>query len=245
MRRLMRNTLSVFVLCFAGCGGNGTPISPEPAATVTKTVSGTIGEVDGGSLAGAKVTSAYTSPAFTDATGAFSVAYPAYVRANIIAVSVAGFESRQIAFSSGTADVTLGTIRLQPTILLAEMTSLAGILSPNDLPFYIGNDYTSDDYCSPCKPLRLRVGTTQNILVSLKWSGSTPIQLWAQLTKDGRLLDDLLTATAAPGRSELVLAVPASSGDTRLWVGLAALNGSTKHLDGPIAFQLTTQPASP
>ena len=245
MRRLMRNILAISVLCFAGCDGNGPPISPEPAATLTRTVSGTIGEVDGGPLAGAKVTTAYTSPAFTDATGAFSVAYPASVRANVITAEAAGFESRQFPFSAGAADVRLGTIRLQPTILLAELTSLAGILSPNDLPSYIGGDpYDSGDYCSRCKPLRLRVGMKQNILISLKWSGSTSLQLWAQLPNDGRLSGDVVTATAAPGESDLVLAVPASPGDTRLWVGLPPFSSSS-HLDGPIAFQVTTQPASP
>ena len=242
MRRLMRDILAISVLCLAGCDGNGPPISPEPASTLTRTVSGTIGEVDGGPLAGAKVTTAYTSPAFTDAAGAFSVAFPAYVRANVITADAAGYESRQFPFSAGAADVRLGTIRLQPIILLAELTSLAGILSPNDLFSYVGG-YDGFE-CSPCKPLRLRVGTTQRILVSLRWTGSTPLRLWAQLTKDGRLLDDVLTATAVRGQSDLALVVPASPGDTRLWVGLPALSDS-KGLDGPIAFQVTTQPASP
>ena len=243
MRRLMRNILAMSVLCFAGCDGNGPPISPEPAATLTRTVSGTIGEVDGGPLAGAKITTAYTSPAFTDATGAFSVAYPASVRANVITADAAGYEIRQFPFSSGTADVKLGTIRLQPTILLAESTSVAAVLSPNDLLAYFGGFYDGFE-CSPCKPFWLRVGTTQNILVTLKWSGSTPLRLWAQLTKNGRLLDDVLPAKAVPGQSELVLVAPASPDDTRLWVGLPFLE-SAKHLDGPIAFQVTTQPASP
>lgn len=220
------------------------PVPPAPAPTLTRMVSGTVGEVDRGPIAGAKVTTAYTPSTFTDSTGAFSVAYPAAVLLNVLTVDAPGFDSRQFGWSAGSANVTLGTIRLQRTILLAEMSSLTGILSPNDLPSYVGDAYDSD-YCSPCKPLRLRVGAKLNVRVNLKWSGGTALQLWAWVWINNEGVADAISAVATPGQSELVLTVPVRPGDTRLWVGLPPLNRSIQHLEAPVSFEVTTHPAAP
>ena len=251
MRHSMVKIFAVSV-CLTGCGGNGpvpvvpTAASPAPAPapppTLTRTVSGTVAEVDGGPVAGAAVTTAYSPRAFTDATGAFSLRYPGAVSPNLLTVDATGFEIRQYGWSSGSADVTLGTIRLQRTMLLTEMSSLAGIISPNDLPDYVGEPYESD-YCSPCRPLRLRLSVKQNVRVELKWSGGAALQLWARVKDEGP--GDVVTAAAVPGQSTLVLNVPARQGDTVLRVGLPLLGRSIQHLEAPVSFEVTTQPALP
>lgn len=225
----MRVCLLVLAIAMVGCGAPTSPSAPSSGAVATSspTVAGTVNEVDGGPIAGAKVTVLPAGPVtFTDVSGSFVVPT---ATVGLLRFEQDGYETRDWALPQvmGTAVKAL----LQRSVVVSDRSSLSVVLSPADLPSYVGEVYESD-YCSPCKLIRLRATVPHEIKVVLRWSGEIPLQLWA--------LAGVVKGAAQPSESELTVLVTTGAGDTVLHVGLPLKDRTPQKIQQPVAFELTT-----
>lgn len=139
----------------------------------TRMVSGLVTEINGSPLAGVSVV---PGPAGTGGAATTNVAGAFTVNA------AATLQFRKIFYLGRTipvpADGDVGQVRLQQQITLSTGESFIGLLTPNDVDYRF-ND-TASDPCAPCHFLDIDpIRQTQNIRVTVSWSGDQPLQVWA------------------------------------------------------------------
>ena len=196
-----------------------------------RSATGRVVEVDGGPVPGVTV-STVGSPGtatLSDANGFFTLS--GVVRS--FTIEKTGYVPRDMEVSEGQ-DVSLGTVRIQRTIVVPAGSTFTGRLSSADV--YYGNFYTMWDggeICSPCKWVDLQTGQ-QDLDIRLQWSGEIPLTLWAATVGP---YEEFKSPRTPPGESSLSLQVPAS---TRiLLVGVSSRTQGQQTLGQPISFALS------
>jgi hypothetical protein len=190
---------------------------------VSSALTGIVREIDGGPIAGVKVTGLPAGPlTLSDGTGAFSFSqFPGI----LVRAEKEGYESRDYALSASAMNLTM-----QRMVVVSEGSSLLTQLSPADLSHYVGEPYESD-YCRPCKVIRLRADHAGDVKVRLRWPPQFELRLWAHA--------GAIVGRAEPRTSELTAIVSAEPGDTLLHVGFP-FGGAPQILITPLTFELTT-----
>jgi hypothetical protein len=226
-------TLVLVILAATTAGGCArdvvTPTAvPLPTTSqVERLISGTVSAIDGNPLTGVQVsTVSGETRTITDSNGSFSLAINS--RITLLRFAREGYETRDGGMARGDGPVTLN-VRMQRVLVLSDATPLADVLSPADLPYYVGEVYESD-YCSPCKIIRLRA-QTRAVSIVLRWSGDQSLQLWAL---DSRAVQS--------GPSQQTIVVTPTSAETLLHVGLPWNDGMRQVLERPEAFELLATP---
>jgi hypothetical protein len=191
-----------------------------------RAVSGTLVEVDGGAVAGARVTGEGIETV-TDANGVFRLDRVGYV----LKFAADGFAGIWISVSQ-PEDASVGLVRIQRAIVLPGASSVRSRISADDVRYELGFDEYGA-YCSPCKRIDVAPGH-QVVTAQLRWDGPVPLQLWAGA--DGN--DVFRTAIAAPGESALELRVP--RGTQFLLVGFPSWPAAPV-VTQPVPFELTTR----
>ena len=158
----------------------------------------------------------------TDANDSFSLAINSQV--TLLHFAREGYETRDWGMPAGEGPVTLN-IRMQRVLVLSDAIPIADVLSPADLPYYVGEVYDSD-YCAPCKMIRLPAQTRAMSIV-LRWSGDQSLQLWQSDTR-----------AVQSGSSQQTIDVGPASTETLLHVGLPLNGGIRQVLEHPESFEL-------
>jgi hypothetical protein len=188
---------------------------------------GTVFEVDGGPVAGVKV-SASGAATFTNANGSFSLGEVG----GWLSLSAAGYVSNAVMVPEGQ-DIALETVRIQREILISGETSLAARISSDDVNYDLWDER---NWCT-CKWITLDTGG-RKLNVSLNWSGESPLFLLAAEEGYG----PYTAATGKPGEAAVSILVSAAT--RYLVVGLrnkaSVFQPPLPHTVPPIAFELTT-----
>lgn len=222
----MRLVITVgVILSFACLTGCGSPLQQPtaPSGPVSPALTGIVREIDGGPIAGVKLTVLPAGPVtLSDGTGAFSFSH---FQGSLVRAEKEGYESRDYGLSASTMNLTM-----QRMVVVSEGSSLLTQLSPADLPHYVGEPYESD-YCRPCKVIRLRADHAGDVKVRLRWPPQFELRLWAHA--------GAIVGRAEPRTSELTAIVSAEPGDTLLHVGFP-FGGTPQIVTTPLTFELTT-----
>ena len=188
---------------------------------------GTVFEVDGGPVAGVKV-SASGAATFTNANGSFILDEVG----GWLSLSAAGYVSNAVMVPKGQ-NIALETVRIQREILISGETSFAGRISSDDVSYDLWDE---GNWCT-CKWTTLDTGG-RKLNVSLNWSGESPLFLLAAEEGYG----PYTAATGKPGEAAVSILVSAAT--RYLVVGLrnkaSVFQPPLPHTLPPIAFELTT-----
>jgi len=188
---------------------------------------GTVVEVDGGPVAGARVWAPGTA-ALTDANGRFVLDGVG----EWLSAQAEGYLSNGISVPEGH-DMAVGTVRIQRQILISRGTGFAGRISSNDIDIDLWDE---GNWCT-CKWIDLDTGGLE-LIVRLQWSGENPLLLLAAEGGYGPYKG----ATGKPGESAVSIVVSAAT--RYLVVGVrnqaSVFQPPLPHTQPPVAFELTT-----
>jgi hypothetical protein len=128
-------------------------------------------------------------------------------------------------------------VKMQPWIRLSSGSAVTSVITPDDATFSsdFENSFWDSIYlCSPCKEIGVDSSLERQWLLRLRWSGSTPLSLWA-----GTFYGGVTThVNGRPEQSELTLKFSAGAVDTVL-VGIDP--HTTTAPQDPIRFELTIE----
>jgi hypothetical protein len=195
---------------------------------------GTVMEIDGGPLAGVSVTAGRGATTTTDATGHF-VLREVGTR---LWLSKSGYVSRDVAVQEGQ-DVALGAVNLQRAIGLSNRSRVVSRISSADVQYDFMEMWDRGTFCSPCKWIDVETGH-QTLEIQLRWSGDTPLTLWAA---DGPPYGGLRIATQKPGESAVTMLVPPAV--RVLLVGIRSATFDPQPVPQPVPFELIANVPDP
>lgn len=237
--------LMVTVAVMTGCGqDSGLPPRPSPSVLPpvvapapapvpsdgsTRTIRGTVQDLDGVRLESIRVTSPFGAMTLTDSAGGFALSYPANTTSNFITAAGNDVEERIAGFTRGSVDVQLAPLRLQRRLMLNVGDRMSSMIAPTDLGNWLGEPY-EDDYCQPCKKIRVRLPSQGVVTLNLEWSGEMILHLWLRALEVG------LPRGSGPNRISERISLPA--GEHVFYVGLPEVNPAPL-LHGPISFTLS------
>ncbi len=211
-------------------------MATAPAEAITlnlqrlRKTTGTVVEVDGSPVPGAKVYADGAST-LTDGKGSFSLERVGY----FLSLAADGYVSRQLAVPAGQ-DLALGTLYIQRQIAMSGASRLESQISSADVAYDLSDiwEETYGAWCEPCKWINLDTGQRE-LSIHLQWSGESPLQLWSTAGNPYLMAQ---TATAGPGETALSLRVPATT--RHLLVGIRMQSGQSRVFQQPVPFELTT-----
>ena len=200
-----------------------------------RTISGSVQTRDGQPMRGATITPASGGQYVSDDSGAFRFPFPGSDTYSgtpcSLTATALGFEPRQIGWGLGMSDANLTPFFLTPRLTLLSGGVRDGAVVPDDLGFWIGEDYDSD-YCTPCHRVHIETDVVSKVRITLSWSGPTPLQFWV----GGRLIEP---ATAGAENHATAEFMAAPTGDTLVHIGLTNYP-RTRELTSPVSYRLTT-----
>jgi hypothetical protein len=203
--------------------------------------------LEGLPLDGVEVRTEFGATTTTDGSGSYALPYPIQTALSYSYV-VAGNKNYEIArspFNRNTEQAQLQPVRLQPRLDFSD-GSLSSDVSKVDLTYFTGEPYESD-VCSPCKRIRLHSDKARTLLMTLDWSGATPVHLWVWVgspaepelphMESGTVVTDI----PALGGTQVTVQITAYPGDTVIHVGLP-YNRAAAGPSSPIPFTLSVRP---
>ena len=136
------------------------------------------------------------------------------------------------------------TVKLQPVLRLSWDSTIASVLTPDDLTYSSeggGGDtelwWGGDVLCGPCKLIRVLSAPQGGGTLGLSWSGGAPLTVWAGDWYSG----PVAIAAAEPGESKLTVAIQAARGINTVLVGFDRNRVDARTSAGMVSFQLTLE----
>ena len=219
--------------------------APPPAAvptpvTLKRTIRGSVREVNGGPLAGVRVTSIRNGTrtdreAMSDVNGRFEFADYAD-NTLVFAKSGYGVGAWEMPTNAGPEEVLTIAIKLQKEIRISPGMSIAGTITSDDLTYSseIGNTFWEGQFvCRHCKEVFVSPPTEQGGSIRLSWTGGGPLTLWAGDYYGG----PILRVTGSPGTSALSVVIPTGGQANAIFLGIDP-SKTPGDFVGPIDFEL-------
>jgi hypothetical protein len=253
-------TTFVLTTLFASCHADrgGAPLPPSPVAPVVPVASpsppqpgiarsfaGIVHEVNGGPLGGVRVSALprFGGPnTMTDDHGRFQLETVTDEGGLFLQKPGYRWNTLRLPSLSNPAELLALSARMQPIFILSADAPVESVIAPDDLTYsseFENSFWDSTYYCSPCKEIRVVPTAGPGRTFHLRWTGSTPVDLWG-----GEYYQGVgATAVGQAGRSELTLNVPNGPLFDTLLVGLGQRDGKVQTLHEPVSFQLTIDPA--
>jgi hypothetical protein len=221
------------------------PPSPPPAPGIARSFAGTVHEVNGGPLGGVRVSPLARfggATTVTDGGGRFEFETIADERGLFFEKPGYRWNTLALPSLSNPAELLALSARLQPIIALSADARVDSVITPDDLTYSseLANSFwDSSYYCSPCKEIRVVPTAGGGGTLHLRWTGSTPLDLWGGQYYAGVLA----TAVGQAGQTELTLKIPNGTQFDTLLVGVGQRGGAAQTLQESVSFQLTIDPA--
>lgn len=198
----------------------GAPTAPQPRFRV----SGTVGEVDAGPIAGARIyaeSGGHHTTTAGDGSFSLSTTVPGTLR-----FSADGFEESRLTVT--TSEQPLHA-RMRRTLVVGVDASVSFSLSRSDP----GQDNTmfGDSWCEPCKVIRIQAASPGQIDVTVRWNSAAVLALWDPGAR--------AYTAARDGESAFTASVSMKAGETIVYVGAAAYMGPP--ILEPMVFEVITR----